>query len=799
MEIPFYEPFYLSDFESLNTEIRRLGLEIPTSRDVAVLGLPIAVGRHLFPNRLCVQPLSGHDAGPDGAPSAQTLRRYTRLAAGGAGLIWIESTQAGGTPERSGPCLHQQTAPGFAAMVGEIRKAARTPGMRLLLQLAIPGDVRMLSDEDLSECQTRILHAAALAESAGFDGVDIQCCRGAIAGALLRKGIRTGRFGGPLANRARFVRDCVAKLRERSPSLFLAVRLSAYEAVQGGFGAASDDYRKPDLTEPIILASMLREAGLDLLNVTCASPNLRSSAAERPVQPKGDADPPDEHPLTVLTRQLSLAKAFREAIPGLPVVGSGLSWLRQFVPEVAAGAIHSGAIDFAGLGRSVLAYPDAPAEMLATGHLAPHSTCMVCFACSQLAAEARPVGCPIRDPAFSGREYRQMRRFSSAELEAGARRCHLCEHAPCIRACRTQVDIPGFIQAFREGDERAAYEIIRRHDLLPELTSHLSPSWLSREGACIETALTGEPVPILDLQYAIAWRARQSGLTGVRLPDRPSGRRIAVVGGGPAGIAAAARLLEQGHAVELFEASDRLGGVPARLIPASRLPDPGPEIDALLAPARVLGRLRIHFERALADGADLSELRAGFDAVLIATGLWQERSFGKHPGAIDALAFLESAKTGALTAVPRRVAILSGGDCAMDAAKVAQDLGAGEVFVVFGGPRSAMHWHMPESWFASDGVHALMLCQPLGYETGPPGHVTGLRVRHTGLAVDAVLPVDLVVEAMGLEPARDWTDALGNGVHAAGAIVNGGASVAQCVADGLAAADQIHRGFQAPR
>ena len=135
----------------------------------------------------------------------------------------------------------------------------------------------------------------------------------------------------------------------------------------------------------------------------------------------------------------------------------------------------------------------------------------------------------------------------------------------------------------------------------------------------------------------------------------------------------------------------------------------------------------------------------------------------------------------------------------MDAAKVAQDLGAGEVFVVFGGPRSAMHWHMPESWFASDGVHALMLCQPLGYETGPQGNVTGLRIRHAELAMDAVLPVDLVVEAMGLEPARNWGAALGKGVHAAGAIVNGGASVAQCVADGLAAADQIHRGFQAPR
>lgn len=790
MEIPFYEPFYLPTSNALEAEIHRLGLGISLSTNLASLSRPLTIGPHACPNRWCAQPISGYDACLDGTPSERTLHRYRRLASGGFGLIWIESTRPG--PETGRLSLRADTADAFRAMATEIRRAARCPQLLLVLQLAATGDASALSGLELAERQAQIVRMAALAQDAGFDGVDIQACHGSLAASLLRARSTTGPFGGTLENRARFLRECVSQIRECSPSLLLAVRLNAFEAVQTGFGVAPDDYRQPDLSEPVHLATLLRGAGLDLLNVTCASPNLRSPTAERPVQPKRDADPPDEHPLTSLDRQLRLAKALRDAVPGLPVVGSGFSWLRQFVPQAAAGAIDAGSIDIAGLGRAALAYPDAPADVLERGAMDAGSTCMVCFACSSLAAQGSPVGCPIRDPGSAGRDYRQMRRFSQDELAVGARRCHLCEQPPCVAACHTQVNIPVFIQAFRDGDEAGAYEIIRRHDVLPELTSHLSPGWLSREGACIETALSGEPVPILDLQYTVAWRARQLGRTGVRIPEQPTGRRLAIVGGGPAGIAAAARLLEHGHEVDLFETSNRLGGMPARLIPASRLPDPGPEIDALLSPALLCGRLRSHFGRTLGTNLALDELTVRFDAVLLATGLWRERSLGLKPGVVAAPAFLEAAKQGSIKALPRRVAILSGGDCAMDAAKVAKELGAGDVFVVFGGPRSAMHWHMPESWFATEGVHALMHCRPLAYETGREGKLTGLRIHHLELAVESVLPVELAIEAMGLEAAHDWKPALGDRVCAAGGLVNGGASVAQCVAEGLAAGDRLH-------
>jgi len=314
-------------------------------------------------------------------------------------------------------------------------------------------------------------------------------------------------------------------------------------------------------------------------------------------------------------------------------------------------------------------------------------------------------------------------------------------------------------------------------------------------------------VPIIDLQYAIAWRARDRGQTGVQVPPQATGRSVAIIGGGPTGVAAAIRLLELGHTVHLYEQTDRLGGVPERLLCAHRsLVSPRAEIEAILQPALAANRLRLHFGATLGKELSLDDLRADHHAVLIATGLWQEPSLGRAPGVICALPFLESPHLGA----PNRVAVLAGGDAAMDAARVAQSRGAKDIFIIYGGPRSALHWHLPESWFATPGVQAMMNWQPLGYEADPSGQLSGVHLRHSDLHVETILPVDLVIEAMALEVADPVRPALavaterdspspfvpafaGSLVYTAGAVVNGGASVSQCAAEGLAAAVVIHR------
>ena len=166
--------------------------------------------------------------------------------------------------------------------------------------------------------------------------------------------------------------------------------------------------------------------------------------------------------------------------------------------------------------------------------------------------------------------------------------------------------------------------------------------------------------------------------------------------------------------------------------------------------------------------------------VIVATGLWQERSLGKARGVIAALDFLGSTDH----PVPERVAILAGGDSAMDAARAVQSRGAKEIFIIFGGPRSEMHWHMPESWFATPGMHAMM----------------SVQLRHSELQTGAVLPVSLVIEALELQAAdyvRAALAAEGGRIYTAGALVNGGASVSHCVAEGIAIADTIHHDISA--
>lgn len=776
VEIPDYQPFYLHTLDALRAEIARLGLTMPVEENVAILAQPIDIGGRRIPNRFCAQPITGCDGTPEGAPGELTRRRYERYAAGGFGLIWVESTTAGTGGDAKRLRLNERTLDAFRSMVDTTRAAA-AENLTIILQLT------SASDGEVERARDELVHAAALAARAGFDGVDIQACHRTLAGRLLRG-------SSSFEERSHFLLETLAAIRAANPQLLLAVRLSAYDAARGGFGVSTSDYRKPDLAEPARLAQVLHAAGVALLNVTAASPNLRAPAPGRALKPLTDADLPDEHPLTTLDRQLHIARAMREASPGLAVIGSGFSWLRAFVPQVAATAIAGGAIDFAGLGRGALAYPDAPNHVFTHGKMEPTAACMVCFACSALRAGGDPVGCVIRDSASYGGVYRHMRRFDADQLLAGAQRCHMCEAAPCIAASPTRTDIPAFIAAFLHGGERAAYEIIRANDPLPELTSQLSPAWLQSEGACIETALTGTPVPILDLQYAISWRARERGETGARIPEHSTGKRIAIVGAGPAGIAAAIRLLEHGHAVEIFESANRLGGTPARVIPASRLPDVSAEIDAALKPAIAAKRLKLHTGVTLGRDLSIERLRAEHDAVLLAVGLWQERSIGMAPGVVSALGFLESAKCDATLTVPERVAILAGGDSAMDAARMAQSRGAKEIFIVFGGPRSEMHWHMPESWFATPGIYAMMNWQPLGFQDD----VCGVRIRHAQLGVQSVLTVGLIIEAMGLEVAdsvRAFVDV--EGVYAAGALMNGGASVGQCVAEGVAVAETIHR------
>jgi 2,4-dienoyl-CoA reductase-like NADH-dependent reductase (Old Yellow Enzyme family) len=418
MEIPNYEPFYLQSLAALRAEIARLGLESPVDEDLSPLGQPLQIQGRIIQNRFCAQPIACGDAQPDGSPSALTRRRYRAYAKGAFGLIWIERTMAMENQERKQLCLSASTVSHFAAMLWEMRAVAVEP----------PIVVLQLNSKD----PDAIVSAAQLARDAGFDGVDIQ-----------------GEY--------QTLHQTFARVSAAAPGIVLSTRLRVYDAVRGGFGAHVSDFRKYDLSAPMEVVKRLVESGLQMLNVTSSSPCLVGEL--RGGRAIADFEHGDEHPLMTIARQMTLVRALRDHFPGVPMIGSGLSWLRQFVPHFAAGALRSGWMDFAGLGRSALACPDLPARVLRSGVVSADSTCMVCSACALLSDAGREVGCVLRDSEVYGAAFRDMRRCDADRLLAGAARCHLCEAAPCAQKSPTRTDVASFIKAFREGREQDAYKV----------------------------------------------------------------------------------------------------------------------------------------------------------------------------------------------------------------------------------------------------------------------------------------------------------------------------------------------------
>ena len=817
-----FEPFQIRTLNELSEEASRLRLELPLSRDVAVLGESALINGLNIPNRLCVQPMEGYDADEGGTPGKLTFRRYRRYAEGGYGLIWLEATAVDGAG-RSNPrqlWMNRKNLPAFAELVQEIKMCARqrwAHDIRVILQLAHPGrycrphgeaapliatldpklespkDPSVVSDDDLDALQKKFISAGCLAMDAGFDGVDIKACYNDLPAELLSAVTRPGLYGGSLENRSRFLCEVIAKLNAAHPGMLLASRLSVKPGVMEG-------------DESVALALLLQTAGVKLLNLssTEAAPSAGAHV----------------HPLERFVRMAEASRTLQLALPGVSMVVGGFSWFRQFLPNVAAGVVQGGGATLIGVGRAALAYPSLAGDILQNGKMEPDDCCINCDACVQLMKDDGHAGCAIMDGSVYSGEYRSHRHFSTDHLKEEAKRCRGCEPAPCRAGCPTRIDVPAFLRAFAEGEMGAAYDILRQANALPEMCAHLCPVGALCEGHCVAGTLDGTPIPIHDIQYVVSWEARRKGLTGIRVPANDSGKKVAVVGAGPAGLSCAVTLLEQGHQVVLFERSSRLGGTPEQVIRSSRFTGAHAEAQALLMPALRQARLVIKYGFELGRNMTLEELRRGHDALFLAVGVWGEKSLGAAKGVVSGLDFLSQTKACPVKTLSERVILLAGGDSAMDCAKVALEQGARELLIVYAGPLSEMHWHMDDSWFRTEGVHFLTMTQPLGYRVDADGQVTGLRIRRclgdtlkVAAMPETILSSTLIIEAMGLGLEASLASALKGfsftdeglvktaegsslasglpAVFAGGGVINGGASVSQCVAEGMRAAHEI--------
>ena len=852
---------------------------MPIDEDVSVLGSPLAIAGKQMPNRFSVQPMEGFDARPDGSPGELSFRRYRRYASGGFGLIWFEAT-AVMEEARSNPgqlWLHAENVDAFRELVQSTRKAAQDSLGRdviLIVQLThsgryskptgrprpliahrspvldprhdLPEDYPVVTDDYLDRLQDTYVEAAKLAAEVGFDGVDIKSCHRYLVSELLASFTREGKYGGSFENRTRLLRESLARIKDEVPGVFITTRMNVYDAISYpyGFGVDKDDYMVPDLAEPIELVRILHETGIPILNVSIGNPYFNPHFGRPYDFPIKGFTVPDEHPLTGLDRFMSITRQIQESAPDLPLIGSGYTWLRHLMPNVGAGVINSGGAAILGVGRGAFAYPDTPNDVIATGQMDPAKTCVTCSACTQIMRDGGKTGCVVRDSEIYGPQYRLGRRFSLDRLQEEAKRCRDCEQATCTTGCPAHVDVPAFIKAFADGDIETSYNVLRASNVLPEMCAYVCPSEVQCEGGCLENVFCLNPIAIRDIQLVVSRIARREGIASVRLPGQSSGKRVAVVGGGPAGVAGAIKLLEMGHQVTVFERGQSLGGTPDCIIPADRYGEAGSEVDAVLKPAREAGRVEVEFGQALGKDVALDDLQRDYDAVLVAVGLSDSTSLGEaegpstplRAGVVDALAFLRQVKNGSLTSVPDKMAVLGGGNTAMDAAVAARNLGATDVYLVYRRSFGEMPaWPKERDEALERGVHFMLLMQPTGYETDHDGELVGMRVQRTELGApddsgrrrpvpvegsESVLDVGLVVEALGQGVSDALREALESygvvftkrglietvngssatsvaGVFAAGDLVNGGTTAVQGISEGMRAAEEIDQYLKA--
>lgn len=405
------------------------------------------IGSKATPNALAIHPMEGCDGTADGKPTELTLRRYLRFARGGAGLLWFEATAV--VPEaRANPrqlLLVPENAPDFASLREKALSAAKEANGPhhepvTILQLTHSGrysrpvkgpapilahhdglldhvlglapDYPLIGDEALDRLQDRYVEAARLAYECGFDGVDLKSCHRYLISELLAAHTRPGRYGGPFENRTRFLLQVVRRVRADLPELELAIRLNVYDGhpYPWGWGVDKDDPGLPNLSEPLRLIGLLQEAGVACINVTAGNPRA-TPHINRPFDTNAIGGyTPEEHPLAGVARLVRLAREVKQAYPDLVVIGTGYSWLRQYLGNVAAAVIRRGWADVVGVGREAFAYPDFCRDLLTKGSLDPRKVCITCSRCTQIMRDDGRTGCVPFDKEVYGPIYAEGRR-----------------------------------------------------------------------------------------------------------------------------------------------------------------------------------------------------------------------------------------------------------------------------------------------------------------------------------------------------------------------------------------------------
>ncbi|MDG2908380.1 MAG: NADH:flavin oxidoreductase [Acidimicrobiales bacterium] len=474
----------LADAAAFTGHLDSLGVDLPFDHEVDVgsnspLAQPLEVwdgsaGTLAVGNRWAVLPMEGWDGTTDGRPTDLVRRRWKRFGVSGAKLVWGGEAVAvcpGGRANPNQLCIGPDSPGDLADLRGvlvdaHVERFGSADGLLVGLQLthsgrwarpgsdAAPrtayrhpllddrvgaGGQSVLSDDDLDGLSGDFVEAAVVAHDAGFAFVDVKACHGYLVHELLSGVERPGPFGGDLEGRTRFLRRTVEAIRHRVPGLAVGVRLSAFDLaphVAGPDGTGIPEVGAHhafggdgtgvglDLTEPDRLLGMLADLDVGMVCVTAGSPYYCPHAQRPAYFPPSDGYLPPHDPLIDVARLIDATTDLKARHPGLVVIGSGYSYLQEWLPNVAQAVVAGGGADSVGIGRIALSYPDLPADVLAGRQLDRRRICRTFSDCTTAPRNGLVSGCYPLDPHYKAMPERvELTRVKrAAEVARGGRR-----------------------------------------------------------------------------------------------------------------------------------------------------------------------------------------------------------------------------------------------------------------------------------------------------------------------------------------------------------------------------------------
>ncbi|CDQ20970.1 glutamate synthase (NADPH/NADH) small chain [Halobacillus karajensis] len=368
--------------------------------------------------------------------------------------------------------------------------------------------------------------------------------------------------------------------------------------------------------------------------------------------------------------------------------------------------------------------------------------------------------------------------LNAQEAMEESNRCLYCYDAPCIKACPTSIDIPKFIKKIASGNLKGSAKTIMSSNPVGATCARVCPTEELCEGACVLNHST-EPILIGDLQrFATDWAIKNEQL--LFKPGKKNGKKVAVVGGGPAGLSAARELARFGYEVTIFEAEEEAGGLDTYGIVSFRLPQ-----DISRWEVDQVEKLDVEIRTNTRVGTDVSfdELTNEYDSIVLTIGMGNVPMLGIEgenlEGVHDAIEFVKSTKSGPITEelLGKKVVVVGAGNTAIDAATCAARKGAGDVKIVYRRTRNEMTAYEFEYDFAKqDDVEFNWLTQPVEIIGDENGKVTHLKCVKMALGdpdedgrrrpapvkgSEFVIEVDAVIKAIGQSRYTDLIEGFG--------------------------------------